>query len=220
MAGFPHHQLDSYLGKLIKQGFRVAVCDQVEDPKEAKGLVKREVRQILSPGTITDQALLDPAISNFLVAVCPPVQKKRKRSSKVDAAPERGIASKDQQSEQQVFGVSWADISTGQFFVTALAKTKLADLVARLNPSEILIPDHWEAPTELASDAMMTARPDWAFGEKSSVEILKKQLSVASLEGFGVTEFGPQAIGAAGAILDYLQENQKARWAADCWATG
>ena len=210
MAGFPHHQLDSYLGKLIKQGFRVAVCDQVEDPKEAKGLVKREVRQILSPGTITDEALLDPAISNFLVAVCPPVQKKSKRSSKADSAPQRGIESQDQQADQQIFGVSWADISTGQFFVTALAKTKLADLVARLNPSEILIPDHWEAPTELASDAMLTVRPDWAFGEKSSVELLKKQLAVASLDGFGVTEFGSQAVGAAGAILDYLQETQKA----------
>ncbi len=209
MAGFPHHQLDSYLGKLIKQGFRVAVCDQVEDPKEAKGLVKREVRQILSPGTITDQALLDPAVSNFLVAVCPPVQKKRKRSAKSDSS-ERGIESQDPLAEQQVFGVSWADISTGQFFVTAVAKSKLADLVARLSPSEILIPDHWEAPPELASDAMLTARPDWAFGDKSSVELLKKQLEVASLDGFGVSEFGPQAIGAAGAILDYLQENQKA----------
>ena len=96
------------------------------------------------------------------------------------------------------------------FFVTAVPKNKLADLVARLTPSEILIPDHWEAPTELASDAMLTARPDWAFGNKSAVELLKKQLEVASLEGFGVSEFGPQAIGAAGAILDYLQENQKA----------
>ena len=209
MAGFPHHQLDSYLGKLIKQGFRVAVCDQVEDPKEAKGLVKREVRQILSPGTITDQALLDPAISNFLVAVCPPVQNKRKRSAKAGSS-ERGIESQDPLAAQQVFGVSWADISTGLFFVTAVAKNKLADLVARLTPSEILIPDHWEAPTELTSNAMLTARPDWAFGNKSAGELLKKQLEVASLEGFGVSEFGPQAIGAAGAILDYLQENQKA----------
>ena len=124
MAGFPHHQLDSYLGKLIKQGFRVAVCDQVENPKEAKGLVKREVRQILSPGTITDQALLDPAVSNFLVAVCPPAQNKRKRSAKADSS-ERGIESKDQLADQQVIGVSWADISTGLFFVTAVPKTCL-----------------------------------------------------------------------------------------------
>ena len=210
MAGFPHHQLDSYLGKLIKQGFRVAVCDQVEDPKEAKGLVKREVRQILSPGTITDQALLDPAVSNFLVAVCPPVSKKSKRSNKSNSSAERGIQSQDPLTEQQAFGVSWADISTGHFFVTVVPKIKLADLVARLSPSEILIPDHWEAPTELTSDAMLTARPDWAFGNKSAVELLKKQLEVASLDGFGVNEFGPQATGAAGAILDYLQENQKA----------
>ncbi len=71
MAGFPHHQLDAYMGKLIKKGFRVAICEQVENPKEAKGLVKREVTQVVSPGTVTDQELLDPAESNYLVAVAP-----------------------------------------------------------------------------------------------------------------------------------------------------
>ncbi len=69
MAGFPHHQLDAYMAKLIKQGFRVAVCEQVENPKDAKGLVKREVTQVVSPGTVTDQDLLDPAQSNYLAAV-------------------------------------------------------------------------------------------------------------------------------------------------------
>ncbi|MHC4178789.1 MAG: MutS N-terminal domain-containing protein, partial [Planctomycetota bacterium] len=71
MAGFPHHQLDSYLGKLIAAGMRVAVCEQVEDPREAKGLVRREVTRIVTPGTVTDEALLDPRQSNYLAAVAP-----------------------------------------------------------------------------------------------------------------------------------------------------
>ena len=101
MAGFPHHQLDSYLAKLIKQGQRVAVCEQVEDPKKAKGLVKREITQVVTPGTIVDADLLDPAISNFLCAVFPAVLHNKKQLN--DTA------------------VAWADLSTGQFFVTLLA---------------------------------------------------------------------------------------------------
>ncbi|MCL4131607.1 UNVERIFIED_CONTAM: hypothetical protein GTU68_006282 [Idotea baltica] len=182
MAGFPYHQLDSYLGKLIKQGYRAAVCDQVEDPKQAKGLVKREVQQIVSPGTITDEALLDPAISNYL------------------ASPEES---------NKIIGVSWADISTGRFSVTSVPLGQLADLLARLNPSEILLPDQWEDRSRFP-DVMQTVRPDWCFGHNTAHALLLKQFKVASLDGFGIEEFGPQAVGAAGAILDYLNETQKA----------
>ena len=206
MAGFPHHQLDSYLGKLIKQGFRVAVCDQVEDPKTAKGLVKREVRQIVSPGTITDEALLDPAISNYLVAVCPPISNKKKSRAKSQPP---GIHARGEAAAEAIFGVSWADISTGQFFVTSVSQNRLNDLLARLGASEILIPDRWDDSFALP-DIMHTTRPDWCFGEKTATELLLKQFKVASLEGFGVVDFGPQAISAAGAVLDYVNETQKA----------
>ena len=196
MAGFPYHQLDSYLGKLIKQGFRVAVCDQVEDPKTAKGLVKREVAQIVSPGTVTDQALLDPAVSNYLVAVLPEFSKGKQNG---------GVASESQ------FGVSWAETSTGRFYTTAVGQKQLVDLLARLGASEILVPDRFnEFDKELFPDAMITRRPDWSFGIQSSEDLLKKQLGVASLDGFGIAEFGPLAIGAAGGILEYLRETQKA----------
>ena len=87
MAGFPYHQLDSYLGKLIAAGFRAAVCEQVEDPKLAKGLVRREVTRIVTPGTVTDDALLDPRESNFLAAVAP----------------------------GEPAGLAWVELSTGQF---------------------------------------------------------------------------------------------------------
>jgi DNA mismatch repair protein MutS len=100
MAGFPHHQLETYLAKLVKQGLRVAVCEQVEDPQEAKGLVKREVTQIVSPGTITDQELLDPAQSNYLVSVLRLTSKK---------TPKKATARSGDESHQNEFGVAWAD---------------------------------------------------------------------------------------------------------------
>ena len=196
MAGFPHHQLDGYLGKLIKQGFRVAVCDQVEDPKTAKGLVKREIQQIVSPGTVTDQALLDPATSNYLAAILPGTELKTK--------------SQRAQHEDEV-GVAWCDISTGRFYATRLNSNALEDLISRLGPSEVLIPDRMEQELAcLATDVMVTRRPDWAFGEKVAREKLLKQFQVASLDGFGIEMFGEVALGAAGAILDYLAETQKA----------
>ena len=202
MAGFPHHQLDSYLAKLIQRGFRVAVCDQVEDPQTAKGLVKREVQQIVSPGTITDQAMLDPAVSNYLAAVCPISSasgKRRKRSSQPKESGEESPPS---------LGVAWADISTGKFFVTTIPPTQLADLLTRLNAAEVLIPDQFDGLPHL--EAMITRRPDWCFGVKTAAEVLLKQLRVASLDGFGIDGLGDVAIGAAGAIVDYLAETQKA----------
>ena len=197
MAGFPHHQLDSYLGKLIKQGYRVAVCDQVEDPKTAKGLVKREVSQIVSPGTVTDQALLDPSISNYLVAVLPESAKKKKAET-FDPAAQR-------------FGVAWAEISTGRFYATSVLHAHLFDLLARLGASEILVPDRFsEFDKDQFPSAMITRRPDWSFGIRMSEELLMKQFGVASLDGFGLTEFGEVAVGAAGAILEYIRETQRA----------
>ena len=192
MAGFPHHQLDSYLAKLIKQGQRVAVCEQVEDPKKAKGLVKREITQVVTPGTIVDADLLDPAISNFLCAVFPAVLHNKKQLN--DTA------------------VAWADLSTGQFFVTLLANEHVDDLLERLKPSEILLPERsMETLGKQWShlDFILTDRPDWAFSLESANSILLKQLGVSTLEGFGIDEFGDAGVCAAGAIIDYLRETQK-----------
>jgi DNA mismatch repair protein MutS len=98
MAGFPYHQLDSYLGKLIAAGYRAAVCEQVEDPKLAKGLVKREVTRVVTPGTLTDEALLDPRESNYLAAV----------------VTSGTGGTKEARADSQV-GVAWAELSTGRF---------------------------------------------------------------------------------------------------------
>ena len=111
MAGFPHHQLESYLAKLIAAGMRAAVCEQVEDPKLAKGLVRREVTRIVTPGTVTDDALLDPRESNFLAAVAPgdPV------------------------------GLAWVELSTGRFVAAGFSVGQLPDQLARIAPAECLV---------------------------------------------------------------------------------
>ena len=190
MAGFPHHQLDSYVAKLIKLGHRVAVCEQVEDPKTAKGLVKREITNIVTPGTVIDQALLNPAESNFLAAICPSQFCDKKNSNEV--------------------GIAWADISTGRFFTTAVPAPQLPDLIDRIGASEILIPDAYAEIADFAADsAMITDRPKWSFQYKNALDVLKTQLAVSSLEGFGIDQFGQWATCAAAAIISYLKETQK-----------
>jgi len=184
MAGFPYHQLESYLGKLIAAGMRVAVCDQVEDPKEAKGLVRRALTRIVTPGTLTDDALLDPRQSNYLAAVAP----------------------------GEPVGLAWVELSTGRFVATAFLPSQLADQLARIAPSECLLAEDAEPlPACLNGQMMVTRRPAWAFAASAARDALAKHFGTAGLEGFGF-ESSPgdnQAIRAAGAILDYLTETQR-----------
>ncbi len=184
MAGFPHHQLESYLGKLIAAGFRAAVCEQVEDPRKAKGLVRRELIRIVTPGTVTDDALLDPRESNFLAAVSPG-----------DPA-----------------GLAWVELSTGQFVAAGFPQKQLPDQLARIAPAECLLAeDAAPLPAHLNERMMLSRRPAWAFSHLTARETLAKHFGTATLEGFGFTDSAAdvQAIRAAGAILDYLKETQK-----------
>ncbi|MBX3416389.1 MAG: DNA mismatch repair protein MutS [Pirellulaceae bacterium] len=186
MAGFPHHQLDAYLGKLIRAGHRVAVCDQVENPQTAKGLVRREITQIVSPGTITEGSLLDPSESNYLAALV------------------RGA--KDAQSQ---IGISWVDLSTGLFAATIVPEDLLRDLLERLHPSEVLLGQNQkEILGQFLGQTAVTTRPDWSFGEKRAVESLCKQFSVATLDGFGFLESDTLALQAAAGVIDYLRDSQ------------
>ena len=191
MAGFPHHQLDGYLGKLIKAGFRVAVCEQVEDPKTAKGLVKRAVTQVVTPGTITDQAILDPAESNYLAAIWLS-KSKNKSSDNADAA------------------ISWVDLSTGQFAAALIAKSKLPDLLARLNPKELIISEEQaDTISAVVYDTYITRRPNWAFAEKLTTQSLMKKFDIGTLAGLGFDENEHDVFRAAGAVTEYLEETQK-----------
>jgi len=181
MAGFPHHQLDSYLAKLVAAGIRVAVCDQVEDAKQAKGLVRREVTRIVTPGTLVDDALLDPLENNFLAAVAP--------------GPTCAMA--------------WVELSTGRFEATHFPEARLSDELARIAPVECLLADEAELPPEVASNGMLiTRRAGWAFSRQTGREALHKHFGTATLAGFGFEDDAPE-IPAAGAILDYLTETQK-----------
>jgi DNA mismatch repair protein MutS len=184
MAGFPYHQLESYLGKLIAAGFRAAVCEQVEDPKLAKGLVRREVTRIVTPGTVTDDALLDPRASNFLAAVAP----------------------------GDPLGLAWVELSTGRFLAAGFSPRQLADQLARIAPAECLLSeDGTPLPGQLGEQMMVTRRPGWAFSPATARQTLAKHFGTAGLEGFGFSEDNgdAQAIRAAGAVLDYLAETQK-----------
>ena len=182
MAGFPHHQLDSYLAKLISAGERVAICDQVEDPKQSKGLVKREVTRVVTPGTLTDEALLDPRESNYLAAVV---------------------------HGDDVVGLSWIDLSTGRFFASTCSAAQLLDELVRIAPSECLVSEDAPPLPAVASEPVISKRPGWAFALNAATESLKKQFGTASLEGFGFTDDDGPAIRAAGGIIDYLGETQK-----------
>ncbi len=195
MAGFPYHQLDAYLAKIIAAGHRAAICEQVEDPKQAKGLVKREVTRIVTPGTLTDDALLDPQASNFLAAIAFPTG---------GAKPQAAGA-----------GIAWVDVSTGRFYAAVFAMEQVADQLARIEPAELLISDDATMPPrDWATGDAITRRPAWTFGRTTALEALTKHFGTRSLEGFG---FEADTVGgtvvalrAAGAVLNYLAETQKA----------
>ncbi len=161
MAGFPHHQLEGYLAKIIRLGHRAAICEQVEDPKQAKGLVRREVTRIVSRGTVTDDGLLNPQESNYLAAIAAPYEL------------------------TGYVGVAWVDVSTGRFQAAALPQSQLADELARLDAAECLVSaDAGEVlPPELTERVVVTKRPDWAFGRSTAIAALTRQFG-ARTRGF------------------------------------
>ncbi len=197
MAGFPHHQLDGYLARLIQQGFRVAVCEQVEDPATARGLVRREVTRVVSPGTITDHELLDPRESNFLLAI---VESRECR-----------LSNKANSAEPATLGLAWIDISTGAFQACQTTPAAFEDLLARLSPSEVLLTENSSfEPPQSNRAPLVTRQAEWASSEKHALDLLTRHFGIASLDGLGFEPDCRLAIRAAGAILQYLTENQPA----------
>lgn len=200
MAGFPHHQLEGYIGKILRAGRRAAVCDQVEDPKQAKGLVRREVTRIVSAGTVTDDELLDPQTSNYLAAVA----FEGKQSSPDSPA---------------LVGLAWVEVSTGQFFATTVNERQLVDQLARVDASECLVAEEAEAllPGGIDERMVITKRPARSFGFRTASETLRDHFQTKTLAGFGFEDEqrdkNPRdllAISAAGAVIDYLRETQRA----------
>ncbi|MEM6980824.1 MAG: DNA mismatch repair protein MutS [Planctomycetota bacterium] len=206
MAGFPHHQLDAYLHKLIRAGFRAAVCEQVEDPKTAKGLVKREVTRLVSAGTLTDEGLLDPREPNYLVAIYCPTKTTRSRSRALNHAHPSNTAS----DAESMIGIAWAELSSGRFEAGTFPRHRLDDELARIAPAEVLFcEDDASLHPDTTDTWSWTARPKWSFAFADSVKALHKQFSVTSLEGLGFDDDSEPAIQAAGGVLAYLKETQR-----------
>lgn len=212
MAGFPHHQLEGYLGKLIRQGYRAAVCEQVEDPREAKGIVKREVTRIVTPGTLTDEALLDPRQSNILAAVCSlrPGSKPTAHSSGKKNDPAK-LESSSHKDEDEWVGIAWAELSTGKFEAGIFPRRAVRDELYRIEPSEVLLRE--DDGVTLTKDGldpwMLTLRPTWQFGIEEAQRLLHGHFGVLDLHGMGWEDDDRLAIGAAGAVLAYLKETQR-----------
>ena len=196
MCGVPFHAVDGYIARLVKKGFRVAICDQVEDPRKAKGLVKREVVRVVSPGTLTDANYLDAREPAFLMAVFPRL---------------RGSAASARQADD-VIGVALLDLSTGDFSAAeyhgADGSAALADEIAVLKPREIIVPVDADIPAIAASGVLVTPVDAWTFNGESARRTLLDQLRTGGLEGFGLEE-RHAAVAAAGALVHHLRTTQK-----------
>ncbi|MCU0404713.1 MAG: DNA mismatch repair protein MutS [Chitinophagaceae bacterium] len=183
LAGFPHHALDTYLHKLVKAGYRVAICDQLEDPKQAKGIVKRGVTELVTPGVATNDKLLEHNSNNFLAGI--------------HFAP------------NGQYGLAFLDISTGEFFAAEGDREYADKLLQNLKPSEVVfVRQHQKTFKEYFGHKFYTyALDEWIFHESYATETLLKQFGTVSLKGFGIEEMS-SAIIAAGAVLHYLRDTE------------
>ncbi len=188
MCGVPYHAVDAYLNKLVAKGYKVAICEQAEDPKQAKGIVKREVIRIVTPGTNLSQQALDEGRNNYLMCLV---------------------------YDNNQFGLAITDISTGDFYTTEVATLKeLYDEIHRFSPSEIICNDSFYMSGASLDDfkdrlhVSVSTLDTWYMDEAVSVQKIKEHFKVASLDGLGLTDF-PSGTLAVGALLLYLYETQK-----------
>lgn len=178
LAGFPHHSIDSYLPKLVRAGMRVAICDQLEDPKMVKGIVKRGVTELVTPGVTFNDQVLNSKKNNFLLSV---------------------------HKEKEKYGLALVDISTGEFLVSEGNLDKLLHIVHTFDPSEIIYQRTKELPTQLKGRNSFKLE-DWAFQHNYALDKLTNHFKTNSLKGFGVNGMA-LGITAAGAIFAYLVED-------------
>ncbi|GJQ62234.1 MAG: DNA mismatch repair protein MutS [Melioribacteraceae bacterium] len=187
LAGFPHHAIDTYLPKLVRAGYRVAVCEQVENPKLAKGIVKREVTEVVTPGVAFSDKLLDHKKNNYLLSVY---------------------------IVNEAVGFSFSDISTGEFYTYVVPVGDINNQFGLINPSEVLISKKQKEILEpiirkFNPELRITKLDDWLFGFDFARDIILDHFKVKTLKGFGIEKLPPAVI-AAGSVLNYLKETQKA----------
>lgn len=187
LAGFPHHAIDSYLPKLVRSGYRVAVCEQLENPKFAKGIVKRDVVEIVTPGVAISDKILDHKKNNYLLSIY---------------------------IENEIAGIAFVDISTGEFQTYEVKQNNFIQQLENILPSEILLPKSQKYLLEqqiykILPNVRITKIDDWIFDLSYSTELLMNHFNTKTLKGFGIESF-QNAISASGAALHYLKETQKA----------
>src|ERR1700704_1623642 len=183
LAGFPHHALDTYLHKLVKAVYRFAICDQLEDPKQAKGIVKRGVTEMVTPGTTVNDKLLEHHSNNFLAGI--------------------------HFAENDHYGLAFLDISTGEFFIAEGDREYADKLLQSFKPAEVIFQRHQQKKFKeyFGSKTYSYTLDEWIFSKAYAEEILLKHFQTHSMKGFGVEELKKGLI-AAGAILYYLKDTE------------
>lgn len=183
LAGFPHHALDTYLHKLVKAGYRVAICDQLEDPKQAKGIVKRGVTEMITPGTTLNDKILEHQSNNFLAGV--------------------------HFSDKNEYGLAFLDISTGEFFIAEGDEEYADKLLQSFKPAEVIFERQKQKlfKEQFGNKLYSYTLDEWVFEESYAQDILLKHFETHSLKGFGVDDLKPGLI-AAGAVFHYLKETE------------
>src|SRR5689334_1844317 len=183
LAGFPHHALDTYLHKLVKAGYRVAICDQLEDPKLAKGIVKRGVTEMVTPGTAVNDKILEHRSNNFLAGIY--------------------FAENDQ------YGLAFLDISTGEFFIAEGDREYADKLLQSFKPAEVVFQRHQQKKFKeyFGGKMYIYTLDEWIFDPGYAEDILLKHFQTHSLKGFGVDDLN-KGLTAAGAILHYLRDTE------------
>lgn len=187
LAGIPFHALDSYLGRLVKKGYKVAIVEQLEDPKKAKGLVKRGLVRIITPGTIIEPTILNEQENNYIAAIT---------------------------AQNELFAIAFSDLSTGEFFTTAVAGlTALLGELTRYHPSECVVPESLCVNNELmntitSTGCFITKRDDYSFREEAARRTLLQHFNLTSLHAFGIEDKATNVV-VAGGLLQYFLETQK-----------
>lgn len=182
MAGVPYHAVEGYLAKLVRKGESVAICEQIGDPATSKGPVERKVMRVVTPGTLTDEALLSECRDNLVAAVF---------------------------IDSQAIGLAWLDLAGGRFRMTEVSDMEaLAAELERLRPAELIFGEDQHPAEVCHDDIRTTARPAWHFELDSAIRLLCSQFQTKDLSGFGCDDF-PRGIAASGALLQYVSDTQK-----------
>ncbi|MEE8220262.1 MAG: DNA mismatch repair protein MutS, partial [Woeseiaceae bacterium] len=182
MAGVPYHAVEAYLARLVRKGESVAICEQIGDPATSKGPVERKVMRVVTPGTLTDEALLAESRDNLVAAI---------------------------HMDRVAIGLAWLDLAGGRFRLTEVADAEaLAGELERLRPAELIIDEEQPLSESIRDEVRVTGRPPWHFELDSATRLLCSQFKTKDLAGFGCDEF-PRGVAAAGALLQYVSDMQK-----------